>query len=225
MVGEYCQMRYWGALESHADATKADCHISLYEISRAPNHRAIHIRALCDKQVFSILVDSGSSNTFINSSVLGRIPHTAEPAKPLKVKVANGQVIMSNEEVLDIEWWTQGHTFCNSARVPHLGAYDMILGMDWLEQHSPMNCDWANKSIGFIHKGQHIVLQGITPSNTQQLSEISGEQLLKLHKGNDLWALVVMSPAPVTDSFQELYMSTGIPATVQEVILEFDNLF
>jgi hypothetical protein len=48
---------------------------------------------------------------------------------------------------------------------------------------------------------------------------------LKLHKGNDLCALVVMSPAPVIDPFQELYMTIAIPAAVQEVILVFDNLF
>jgi hypothetical protein len=156
-----------GALESHAQATEADYHISLYAISGAPEHRAIHIRALCGKQVFSILVDSGSSNAFINSSVMSRIAQKAGPTKPLKVKVANGHVIMSNEEVLDIEWWTQGHTFCNSARVLLIGAYDMIHDMDWLEQHSPMNCDWAKKGIGFLHKGQHIVLQGITYSDTQ----------------------------------------------------------
>jgi hypothetical protein len=38
-------------------------------------------------------------------------------------------------------------------------------------------------------------------------------------------ALVVMSPASVTDPLQELYMTTAIPTTVQEIILEFDNLF
>jgi hypothetical protein len=79
-----------GAFESHALATEADCHISPYAIFGAPEHKAIHIRALCGKQVFSILVNSGNSNTFINSFVLSRISQKAVPAKPLKVKVANG---------------------------------------------------------------------------------------------------------------------------------------
>jgi hypothetical protein len=166
MVGAYYQKKYWGLWKVMLKPLKLTI-ISLYAISGAPEHRAIHIRALCGKQVFSILVDSGSSNAFINSSVMSRIAQKAGPTKPLKVKVANGHVIMSNEEVLDIESWTQGHTFCNSARVLLIGAYDMIHDMDWLEQHSPMNCDWAKKGIGFLHKGQHIVLQGITYSDTQ----------------------------------------------------------
>jgi hypothetical protein len=117
-------------------------------------NRAIHIRALCGKHVFSILVDSRSSTTFINASMLDRIDLAVTTATPLKVKVANGQVVWSNQEVKDISWWTQGHTFCINAKVLTLGAYDMVLGMDWLEQHSPIQCDWINKSLSFLYKGQ-----------------------------------------------------------------------
>jgi hypothetical protein len=57
------------------------------------------------------------------------------------------------------------------------------------------------------------------------LDEISGEQLLKWHKGNDIWAMVVVSAVTESEEFQEKYMINGIPHVVQEVILEFDNLF
>jgi hypothetical protein len=57
------------------------------------------------------------------------------------------------------------------------------------------------------------------------LDEISGEQLLKWHKGNDIWAMVVVSAVTESEAFQEKYMINGIPHVVQEVILEFDNLF
>jgi hypothetical protein len=37
------------ALESHAQAAGADCHISLYAISGAPDAKAIHLKALIGK--------------------------------------------------------------------------------------------------------------------------------------------------------------------------------
>jgi hypothetical protein len=118
------------ALESHAQATEADCHISLYAISSAPDSKAIHLRALIGKQFLSIMVDSGNSTNFINVAMLDKIPHMAVPAPPLKVKVANGQCIFSIETVHGLELWIQGHTFCTDAGVLNMGAYDMILGMD-----------------------------------------------------------------------------------------------
>jgi hypothetical protein len=95
------------ALEHHAYATEADCHVSLYAISGVATNRAIHLRALVWNQILSILVDTGSSHTFLNSSMLDRISHKAVPSPPLQVKVANGQVIMLEEKVSMLEWWIQ----------------------------------------------------------------------------------------------------------------------
>jgi hypothetical protein len=55
--------------------------------------------------------------------------------------VTNGQMMQSTAEVKELEWWIQEHTFCTSTRVLYIGSYDMILGMDWLEEHSLMLCD------------------------------------------------------------------------------------
>jgi hypothetical protein len=141
------------ALELHEHSTEADCHISQYAISGASNTKAIHLRALIGNQVLSILVDSGSSNTFLNSAMMGRIPYKALSTPSLTVKVANGQTLVSTTMVQGLEWWLQGHTFYSDARVLDIGAYDLILGMDWLEQHSPMQCDWLKKKLTFMHQG------------------------------------------------------------------------
>jgi hypothetical protein len=80
------------------------------------------------------------------------------------------------------------------AKILDLAAYDLILGMDWLEQHRPMTCDWLLKWIEFDYQGSRVRLQGIVPSvETEVLQEISGEQLHKLAKGHDVWALVAVN--------------------------------
>jgi hypothetical protein len=136
-----------------------------------------------------ILVDSGSSHTFLNASILPRISYQTTLAPPLRVKVPNGQVVLSTEEVHHFEWWIQGHTFSTSTRMLELGAYGMILGMDWLEQHSPIQCDWVHKTIGYLY-----CLKGIMPPEAHAYTKILGEQLLKLQKGNDLRAIVILPP-------------------------------
>jgi hypothetical protein len=213
------------ALEGMGHYPEADSHISLYAFSGASSTTTIHLRALIGKQVFFILMDSGSSHTFINSAMLPRIHDRVEEANPLRVKVANGQVIISNAVVYGNKWWIHGVTFSTDARVLELGAYDMILGMDWLERHNPMNCDWVHKTLGFRHNGKYITLQGVKPVETELCKEISGEQLQKLQKGNDVWAMVVVSLVSTSDTHVVLYMEQGIPSPIQEVILEFDDLF
>lgn len=73
--------------------------------------------------------------------MLARAQLSPESISPLTVRVANGQSIQCIQEVKGLEWWLQGYTFNVDAKVISLGAYDIILSMDWLEQHNPMTCD------------------------------------------------------------------------------------
>jgi hypothetical protein len=46
--------------------------------------------------------------------------------------------MLSNQELKDFSWLSQGHTFTMDVRVLPLQCYDLVLGMDWLEAHSAM---------------------------------------------------------------------------------------
>lgn len=59
----------------------------------------------------------------------------------------------------------------NSAdlKILPLHCYDMIIGMDWLEEHNPMKVHWRHKWSAIPHQGSTTVLHGIStnvPSDT-----------------------------------------------------------
>jgi hypothetical protein len=49
------------------------------------------------------------------------------------------------------------------AKIIDMDAYDLVLGMNWLEQFSPMTCNWLDKWIEFQYKQKTIKLQGWCP--------------------------------------------------------------
>jgi hypothetical protein len=51
----------------------------------------------------------------------------------MSVKVDNGASLSCSGEVKGFEWWVQGHTFSMDTKIINMGAYDLVLGMDWLE--------------------------------------------------------------------------------------------
>lgn len=69
--------------------------------------------------------------------------------------------------------------------------YDAILGYDWLECHSHMQCDWVAKTLTFQHQGRCITLQGLKLQPIE-VSNISAKQIYKATQGNDIWAYVVL---------------------------------
>jgi hypothetical protein len=85
--------------------------------------------------------------------------------------------------------------------------YDAILGFDWLQTFSPMQCDWVAKTLQFQHQGKLITLKGLQ-STPLSLNSISAKQMLKSVQGNDIWAYVIVdSPhlvPPNTSSVADL---------------------
>ena len=84
-------------------------------------------------------------------------------AQPVKVQVANGEIITCTHELHNQIWGTQGITFCSTFKIIPLKGYDIILGVDWLGKHSPMQIHWVDRWLKFSHDQQNVTLQGISP--------------------------------------------------------------
>lgn len=119
-----------------------------------------------------ILVDSGSTASFISKKVAAGLVGVWWLPTKVQVKVADGALLHCQSVIQDCEWVSQGHMFCTEFKVLALGNYDVILGMDWLMQHSPMTVDWSTRTLMVNKDGQQILLQGIV-SDTEQCTLIS----------------------------------------------------
>jgi hypothetical protein len=147
------------------------------------------------------------------------------PIVPIAVRIANGVVLPCTSEIKAFEWWIQGNTFQANAKVIDMGAYDLVLGMDWLERFRPMTCDWLEKWIEFQHQGKWIMLQGIVSNQSQELQEVSIEQVVKWDKGNDLWTTVLVESSSKSTSLIDTYLHNGILAQVKSLISESEQIF
>jgi hypothetical protein len=166
-----------------------------------------------------LLVDSGSSNTFVNANFVHRLNCSTVPIPPVSVKIANGEFLECDRMVPQLQWWAQGHTFQTDMRVLPLGGYDAILGVDWLKQWGDMRCNWAMKTLKFEQQGHSVTLRGMSSKEQTDLKELPVEQLLKLTKGNNIWAVAVLAFHDKATEMQSL------PPQIQEVIDSFAPVF
>jgi hypothetical protein len=106
------------------------CNLSLNAISGTENADCIKIRSWVRNKVMLILMDSGSSHSFVSSNFVHIAGLPTVPTNPRTVQLPNGQVLVSDKMVPKLEWWCQGHTLTADMRVLDMGAYDAILGYD-----------------------------------------------------------------------------------------------
>lgn len=100
-----------------------------------------------------MLVDSGSSHSFISESVASCLKGAEPLPVAVNVKAANGQTLQCSYQFPAALWSVHGYTFCSDLKILPLAAYDMIVGMDWLEAHSPMKVHWKQKWMSIPYNG------------------------------------------------------------------------
>lgn len=82
-----------------------------------------------------------------------------------------------------------------------------------------MKCHWLEKWVEFEINGATVKLQGITDfEETRELQEISVDKVEKRHKGNEIWATVVLEKS------QEVNQG-AISQQIQSVLQQFEDVF
>jgi hypothetical protein len=80
------------------------CHLSVDAVAGTDTVNTVRIQASVGDQAMILLVDSGSSNSFVNRRFAERAGCIITPAPPVSVKVANGQLMLSDSQVTELQW-------------------------------------------------------------------------------------------------------------------------
>lgn len=122
----------------------------------------------------------------------------------VSVQVAGGGTLTCSVVLSKALWFVGDIAFQSDLRILPLTAYDVIIGMDWLEAYSPMNVHWKNKWMEISYEGHSVLLQGLMP-------ELPDKVLLQL---------CVLTPSESQDSSVNL-----LPIEVQSLLQQFGHVF
>ncbi|XP_026459437.1 uncharacterized protein LOC113360105 [Papaver somniferum] len=156
--------------------------ISVHALAGNVSHNTIRIEGASKKQPLTILIDSGSTHSFLDPAAAARCGGNLVPTASLLVAVANGNKMVSDAKCPSFKWQMQGHQFQFEMRLLTLGGCDMVLGVDWMKGMSPMVFDFNKLTVEFSLEGQPIKLQGNSP--TTQISMMTGKALRKRVRQN-----------------------------------------
>lgn len=175
-----------------AEDTSQAMTLSLNAISGTSKNKTMRVRAIIGNQVMLMLIDSGSSHSFVDQDLAARVGALQFSIAPVAVKVANGQNMPCTTKIPNMTWLMGCDTFSHDMHVLPLGTYDAVLGIDWLELWGDMRCNWKEQWLEIDHNGSTVRLQGVTDTTPSTLHAISVHQLAKSVKGNDVWALALL---------------------------------
>ncbi|KAH0671271.1 hypothetical protein KY285_023835 [Solanum tuberosum] len=147
------------------------------------------------KRQLSILIDSGSTHSFIDEHTIQATGHQSSHCPPVRVTVADGNYVMCTSHCKGNLWKMQGQTF----------------------MHNPTTFDHEKRCVIIGRKPNKLVLPALVEGSLKMLSSGSMSRILK--KGNALIAhLFMMSMMPNASEDPP-------DAAVQEVIDQYVEVF
>ncbi|WVZ48794.1 LOW QUALITY PROTEIN: hypothetical protein U9M48_000203 [Paspalum notatum var. saurae] len=157
--------------DAHSSHSADQLFIALSQeaLSGSDGPRTLRMMGFIQDKVMLILVDSGSSHSFISQSLAQQLSGHSKLASPMSVRVANGAVLQRVTQLEAATWEVQGYQFSSDLKILPLQHFDLILGMDWLEAFSPMRVHWKQKWIAVPYLGSTAVLHGISSALPDQL--------------------------------------------------------
>ncbi|KAL4325963.1 hypothetical protein GQ457_11G022560 [Hibiscus cannabinus] len=189
--------------------------ISINALTGNVGHSTLRLLGTIKGRHLSILVDSGSTHSFINP---GWAKEGVEilSTTPLVITVANGEKLYSEAKAKQLLWKMQGHQFQHDFRVLTMGGSDMVLGVDWMKKYSPVSMDFNNMTLSFYKDTELIILKGGNPSSTIQC--ISGNRFQKLaEKEMDLIGEMYLL---TTESIE-----SAVHPKVQQILQKYETVF
>uniref|UniRef100_A0ACD5VCY1 Uncharacterized protein n=1 Tax=Avena sativa TaxID=4498 RepID=A0ACD5VCY1_AVESA len=172
------------------------------------------------------LVDSGSSNTFMDKNFAIKSNCHMQPATPKKLAIAGGGHLVSNAVIPPLSYTIQGHQFSSSFQVLPLQTYDIILGIDWMYIFSPVTLDLPLRLLTVFSKGKKITLTDHTQPDMASLVNPAGLKkmmtksvlgyIIQIHALENIAAEPQMPSQPeivaLIQKFQEIFAEpTSLP--------------
>lgn len=182
--------------------------LSLPAVSGKPAPKTLCFRGYIQEKAIHILLDSGSSHTFISESLASTLQGVSELQSSLSVQVANGEKLACLTHMPQASWSVQGYEFKSDLKVLRLSSYDIILGMDWLETFSPMKIHWQQKWISLPYDGAMICLFG----DIQELPHDSVIQICSVEVSVSDDGILVSIPQEIQDLIEEFAVLFKVPS-------------
>jgi hypothetical protein len=137
----------------------------------------IETKGVCKKENVTILIDIGSTHSFIDINVARRLNLFVYPATDIRAMVANGKIIgvgKCHKVKLQIEDYELESGFYT---IP-LGGVDIVLGVQCLQTLGTYSTNHQKQFIKFKWEGRRYKLYGFQPPPTQIISSKQMERLI-----------------------------------------------
>ncbi|KAJ4758713.1 polyprotein [Rhynchospora pubera] len=178
----------------------------------------LRFRGMFDQVSICILIDTGSTHSFINPSLVDTNKWQVVTTTPLHVRIANGAAMATYTKCEGLIFTIQEQELSGTVRLLNIQGYDLILGMDWLSLHGPMTIDWEAGQLQLCQGSRKLTFTVQNEVAEVKLCESVPCPITEEKKGSILMIAQIYS-------LHEASQPSYVPPVLQPVLAKFQTVF
>ncbi|XP_016182574.1 uncharacterized protein LOC107624629 [Arachis ipaensis] len=172
-------------------------HLSYNAMHGTKGPSTIRLKAMLNGLEVQVLIDGGSSDSFIQPRIAKFLNLPVEPCLGFKVVVGDFDVLTVEGCISKIDIHVQGCKITiPEVYVLHVAGGDMVIGTTWLETLKTHIVDYDSSFLRFLHQGKFVTIRGdktLAPAQAQfhhirrlaQTDSIAEAFTLQVHKADN----------------------------------------
>ncbi|XP_075665366.1 uncharacterized protein LOC142635031 [Castanea sativa] len=201
------------ATEKQEDMT-LPAEITLYALVGSPASQTMMVKGRILNQEVVYLIDSGSTNNFLDATELPTLQLHFDTSQVLEVKVADESIVQTLGVCHGVTIFMQRYNFVVDFNVLHLGGCAVVLGTQWLSTLGEISWDFKLLTMKFSYLGKRVLLQGLNPSESILLDAD------KLFDGSVKKGLVLYIDVVTTSGLDQ----PSLPAALLDLLKQFSQV-
>ena len=153
--------------------------ISVHALEGLQTPQTMKVKGFIKKQPVMILIDSGSTNNFLDSTLARRLKQKIEQASTFDVKVADGRSLTSPGKCEGIKIILPNYELITDLFLLPLDGCDVVLGAQWLRTLGDIIWNFSQLTMRFQDQGKEVCIRGKRQDTITSISSYQAEQLLK----------------------------------------------
>ncbi|XP_070049923.1 uncharacterized protein [Nicotiana tomentosiformis] len=184
--------------------------ISIHALNSSLGYRTLKVTGYHAKKALSILIDTGSSNNFIEPELVRHLGCTVKSTRPQLVAAANENLMV--DKVCIITWLLQAAEFSAEYLLLPLGSCGVVLGVQWLLTLGDIKMNFRKLTMEFWYKGRKHLFRGAG-------SQVKVQETKKLVKhAGDLSQLCMIKVVPMGSAEEQC-------STIEDHLIHLRSVF
>jgi predicted aspartyl protease len=134
--------------------------VTVHALAGYSNPQTMRASGYIKRQPVTVLIDTGSTNNFLDEDVAKRLSLSVETCDKFEVKLADGRTLTCESKCSRVKLLMQNQELRADFYLLPLGDYEVVLGIEWLQTLGDVLWNFSKLIMKFMINGQNVTFRG-----------------------------------------------------------------